>query len=209
MEPIITNVSFEESLSSLPQAANCIEYFRKRFFKLMSEDLTNRVWIAGGAIRDYFNDGSISKDVDFFCIDRHSMAELVLHLRKHYQFKPYIITKNAIKGHATLLGKSIPVDIVKKPFHNAMDCIDKFDFTVCCMAVSYNNFYYHRSSIFDLIRKRLVIHQLPYPVDTLKRLQKYIKKGFTACNGTLLSIAKAISEVDSSNTEIFEFYRFD
>jgi hypothetical protein len=120
-----------------------------------------------------------------------------------------MITKNAIKGYGYVFGKRVDIDIVKKEFSSPNECIDAFDFTVCCFAVSADMFYYHKSACFDLIRKKLVVHKLPHPVDTFKRLNKYTKKGFIACNGTLLTIAKAIAERGTKKESEFEFYKFD
>lgn len=206
---MITKITRDESLNKQPQGANCIDYFRKRFLNAFSEDLNNRIWIAGGCVRDYFAEGAITKDVDFFCIDRKSMAELVYELRNKFQFKHYLITKNAIKGYVQLWGKKMDVDIVKKPFKNTIECIDAFDFTVCMFGVQFDAFYFHNSAPFDLLKKRLVIHNLPHPVDSLKRMNKYTQKGFKACNGTILTIAKAINGIDNAKDDLFEFYKFD
>jgi len=209
MAPVIETITREQGEIFMPQAVNCIDFFSKKFFKKFDEELNNNTWIAGGAIRDYFSEGYISKDVDFFCTDRKTMAKLIILFRNEFQYKHYLITRNAVKGFGFIYGKKIDIDIVKKPFQNPTLTIDAFDFTVCCFAVNSNNFYYHKSSIFDLIRKRLVIHKLPHPVDTLKRLNKYIGKGFKACNGTLLTLAKAIAEQDPTNEDLFSFYKFD
>lgn len=201
--------TYDSSINELPQAANCIDFFRKRFLSKFNEELNSKIWIAGGAVRDYFSDGVISKDVDFFCTDRKAMAELVLELRRKFKYKHYLITKNAIKGYGEVFGKRIDIDIVKKGFANPVVCIDAFDFTVCMFGVSYNSFYYHLSSPFDLMKKRLVIHNIPHPVDSLKRMNKYVKKGFSACNGTILTIAKQINQLEPEKEDIFEFYKFD
>lgn len=206
---MIKAISFEQATNELPQGANCVSFFRKRFLNAFSEDLNNRCWIAGGAVRDYFAEGYITKDVDFFCVDRKSMAELLIELRNKFQFRHYLITKNAIKGYVQLFGKKVDVDIVKKPFTGAISCVDAFDFTVCMFAVSFNNFYYHPSSPFDLMKKKLVVHKLPHPVDSMKRMNKYTQKGFKACNGTILTIAKAVAELDHEKSDVFDFYKFD
>lgn len=209
MKEILETVTREEGEMSMPQSVNCIDYFRKRFFKHFTDELNKKVWVGGGAIRDYFSEGLVTKDIDFFCVDRLAMAKLVKVLRNKFEYKHYLITRNAIKGYCMVWGKRIDVDIVKKPFKNPIECIDAFDFTVCCFACNADNFYYHKSAIFDLIRKRLVIHKLPHPVDSLKRLNKYTIKGFKACNGTLLTLAKAIAEQDPKNESLFDFYKFD
>lgn len=193
----------------MPQSVNCIDYFNGLFFKNMPDDLKSNIWIAGGGIKDWFTDGHVINDCDFFCVDRKSMAKLILFLRSKYSFKHFILTKNAVKGVLTINGSKMNVDIVKKPFQNPLECISKFDFTVCCFSVNSDAFFYHISAPFDLIRMRLVINELPHPVDTLKRLNKYVKKGYTACNGTLLTLAKSIAQQDINDESIFSFYKFD
>lgn len=201
-------VSFEQGQLLMPQASNVISHFRAYYFKDMPEDLTKSVWIAGGAVRDWFSKCK-KTDVDFFCQDRKIMATLVYWLRNNKGYKHYLITKNAIKGYIVINGKNYDVDIVKKEFQNPTDSIEKFDFTVCCFAVNADNFYYHISAPMDLLKMKLVINDLPHPVDTLKRLNKYTKKGFNACNGTLMTLAKSIAEQDPNNESLFEFYKFD
>lgn len=201
-------VSFEQGQILMPQASNVIGHFRSYYFNQMPETLTAKIWIAGGAVRDWFS-RSKKTDIDFFCEDRAAMATLVFWLRNNKAYKHYLITKNAIKGYIEINGKRYDVDIVKKPFQNPTDSIEKFDFTVCCFAVNANNFYYHVSAPMDLLKMKLVINELPHPVDTLKRLNKYTKKGFNACNGTLMTLAKAIAEQDPTNEDLFEFYKFD
>ena len=205
----IESVGYDQASSEMPQAVNCINHFRKMFLNSFSQDLNNKIWVAGGAVRDWLSEGHVIKDYDFFSTDRIAMAELVRALRNIHGFRHYLITKNAIKGFVMVKGIKVDVDIVKKPFANAIECVDAFDFTLCCFAVSFDRFTYNSSGIFDLIKKRLVVHSLPHPVDTLKRMIKYTKKGFAACNGTILTIAKAIAEQDPSNDSIFEFYKFD
>lgn len=201
-------VSFDEGQQLMPQATNVISHFRGLYFNHINEDLNRKIWIAGGSVRDWFSKNN-KTDVDFFCEDRKAMAELVIWLRNNRGYKHYLITKNAIKGYITVNEKKYDVDIVKKPFQNPTDCIEKFDFTVCCFAVNFTNFYYHVSAPMDLLKMKLVVNQLPHPVDTLKRLTKYIDKGFKACNGTLMTLAKSIAEQDPTNEDIFAFYKFD
>jgi hypothetical protein len=207
-----TSIKFTtRDLASLknPQAVNCIDYFRKLFIKDLPESIIDNCWIAGGGVKDWFTDGKVKNDCDFFCVDRKTMATLVYHLRNTYKFEHFLITKNAIKGFGFIKGVKINIDVVKKDFQNAIDTLEKFDFTVCCFAVCNDKFYWHESAPFDLLKNRLVINALPHPVDTMKRMQKYIKKGFFACNGTMMTIAKAIAELDANDESQFEHYKFD
>lgn len=190
-----------------PQVANCVSYFTHWFFQHLPEDLP--CWIAGGAVRDYFSTGKMTEsDVDFFLPDRKSMCRLVLELRKKFQFKHYLITKNAIKGYGYLKKEKISIDVVKVPFEDKYKTIDGFDFTVCCFAVDRKECVYHPSAPFDLLRKRLVINALPFPMSTLQRMQKYLKRDYWICNGGMVEIARALAKVDFTNPEQnnIEFY---
>lgn len=202
-------ISREEATICMPQAVNCVDYFRKLIVRELPEDISDKVWVAGGGVKDWFIEGKIKNDCDFFCKDRKSMAILTYYLRNKYNFKHFIITKNAIKGYILMNGIKMNVDIVKKEFINPVDTLEKFDFTICCFAVCDDKFYWPESAPFDLLKKRLVINNLPHPVDTMKRLQKYINKGFFACNGTMMTIAKAIAELDANDESQFEHYKFD
>lgn len=205
---MIEKINIESAKIDFPQAFNCMVYFRKVLLRFIPDDMANNIWVAGGALRAYLSDEKIS-DIDLFSNDRRHLARLVIILRKELKFKPYIITKSAIKGWCDYKGKKFKVDVVKRLFNDPQHTLDNFDFTVCCFATDGTFFYYHKTAAFDLLKKRLVINNLPSPVDSLKRMQRYIQKGYFACNGTLLTIAKEISMIDSSDESIFEFYTFD
>lgn len=192
--------------SIFPQMQQCMSYFHKKFFR-NTEGLN--VWIAGGALKSYLESGHIEDtDVDFYSSSRQELTKLVLILRKEYKFKHYLITKNAIKGTGYIKGKKVDIDIVKRLFKDMHETIDNFDFTVTCFATNGKDFVYHPSAPFDLLRKRLVINNLPFPLSTLQRMQKYIKRGYWICNGGMLEIAKAQSEIDWENKDenTIEFY---
>lgn len=191
--------------SSIYRATN---YFDFIFNGLLDD---SNVWIAGGCWRAYFQQSEKIQDIDIFTTDRKECASLVWKLRK-IGFKPYFKNKNAIKGIIIKKGKRIEVDIVKRFYENEIECIKDFDFTVAKFAYNMKskNVFYTENYFADLITKRLVISDLEFgnPIGSLKRLQKYTNKGYTACNGTLLSIAKRISETDLNNPENndIEFY---
>ena len=202
-------ISFDQSMIEHPQAYNCMSYFYKLILSDLPELIKGKVWISGGIVRNWMLGEYLNTDIDFFSSDKSKLATLVYHLRNKYGFKPYLISKNAIKGTIKLKGKEVKVDIVKRLFENQQETIENFDFTVCCFSTNGETFVYNESAPFDLLRKRLVVNSLPYPVDTLKRLQRYIKKGYTACNGTLMTLAIEITKVDPNNTDLFDFYKFD
>ena len=198
-------VSLAATQNEFPQFQACNKYFNKLIpgvFEIGS------IWIAGGAIRDFLEKGYVDSDIDFYSSNRSDLFRLVRFLRKEFQFKHYLITQNAIKGNVIIKGKKIMVDVVKRTFDDMIQTISMFDFTVTCFATNGNDVYYHPSAPFDLLRKRLVINNLPFPISTLQRMQKYIQKGYWICNGGMLEIAKSMGAIDfdSADENTIEFY---
>ncbi|MDA3856233.1 MAG: hypothetical protein PF569_08300, partial [Candidatus Woesearchaeota archaeon] len=86
-------------------------------------------------------------------------------------------------------------------------CMDAFDFTICQFAYDGKEITCNPESILHLKEKKLVMHKIPFPYDTLRRLQKYIKKGYTICNGGLKEIGDAIRKMDQKEyDEQIQFY---
>jgi hypothetical protein len=104
----------------------------------------------------------------------------------------YFESKNVVKINY----KGYKFDLVKKLFNNPQECIDAFDFTICCVAVDKNKTYINKTFFMDLAKRALVINTIPYPLSTLWRMQKYIKKGHTICQNGLMKIAIAVGELE-------------
>lgn len=184
--------------------------FFDRIFNGKIEDIN--CWLAGGCFRAFFQPSEKIDDIDIFTVDRKEAARLIYRLRKEFDFQPYFINKNAIKGIIKSGGKQFKVDVVKRFYENQEKSIEDFDYSVSKFSYSLKSkaVVYSENFFADLIMKRLVIPDTGYgnPLGSLKRLTKYQKKGYSACNGTLLTIAKRISSVDFNNPEEndIEFY---
>lgn len=173
-------------------------------------------FIAGGAVRDYFSQSKEETDIDVFFANGVDMRDCLERLKSQEGVKK-IYDNDLLAG---FLFSGLHVQVIKTHFFALpVDAIAAFDFTVCCAAVSLDNVFVHEFFFDDLAGRRLAINALPFPLSTLERMQRYIKKGYIACNGTLLTLAKAIATVDFSdpqgNTLAFypdgspRFVRFD
>jgi hypothetical protein len=183
------------------QFTNCINYFRSLILNELHENNIS-CWIAGGCLRDYFSLGYISKDVDLFFSNEEEISKINTYLLEK-KAKKLFENDNVMKFSY----KNRIFDIVKKTFPSPKDCIKEFDFTVSCVAVDLEEVYYHESFFIDLAKKSIVINKITYPLSTLSRLQRYIKKGFTVCNGGLLEIANSFSNMNvKTMNEELEFY---
>ena len=172
-------------------------------FKPLLEQCMNG-WVAGGAVRDFFACEDTESDIDLFFRNRNALdltiknLESVSGLRKLYDNDAVIAFK----------WRNKVVQLIKQHFFaSAKETIEHFDFTVCSCAVDLNGVYVHDMFFQDLAGRRLAINSLPFPLATLERLQKYIEKGYKACNGTLLEIANGIKETNlNSNANALAFY---
>ncbi|MEW6171294.1 MAG: hypothetical protein AB1472_07050 [Candidatus Omnitrophota bacterium] len=177
----------------IAQLQLAIDYFGYLFLN----EIPCKCWVAGGAVRDYFSLGYITTDIDiYFPSDEEFQKGKIWFIDNGGEIK----FEN--ERLMVIYYKKHKFELIKMFFESPQQTIDQFDFTVCCGAISKDSVFFHNTFFIDLAKKRLVVNNLPYPLSTLQRLQKYIKKGFTICNGGLLEIAKAIQKLDLDNPSI-------
>lgn len=188
-----------------PVADGVIHFFRKMIFNKLGD---NKCWIAGGAVTSFLANDRI-RDVDLFFDSREAACKVLIILRRDFNFKMHFCTKQAIKGHIDYNGSILNIDIVKRIFSDPIETISEFDFTVCCLAVDQESFYYHENAAFDILRKKLVVNKLPFPVSTNRRMAKYLKRGYSICNGTIMEILTAVRLLDEEDFDLVDFYPID
>jgi hypothetical protein len=202
-----------ESISNIKEpeysSINRCVYFFENKLKVSLGDID--CWIAGGCFRAYFSKDEKIEDIDIFFKDRNEAAKCV-HKFRSIGFKMFYSNKNAIKGYIWRGNEKVYIDIVKRFYDSPEDCLIDFDFSVCKFAWSPKTqvFYYSRMAFADVLSKKLVVPDTKFsnPLGSLKRLQKYINKGYRACNGTLITLAKGLNTIDLNNpdTNDIEFY---
>jgi hypothetical protein len=113
------------------------------------------------------------------------------------KYRPILMTDNAIS-----LSGCIQIVI---RFHGPPEIITKtFDFEHCCAT------YYHKrnelnvscTTLEALLARRLVYSGSYYPLCSLFRIRKFIKRGFSITAGQMLKIAFQISSADLKNQEV-------
>jgi len=57
-------------------------------------------------------------------------------------------------------------------------------------------------TLWDLGRKRLAVHRITFPVSSMRRVLKYTRQGFYACNGALNSLLRATADNPELRTDI-------
>ena len=165
------------------------------FDNLILNELGNcDCWIAGGAVRDFFDFGFVNSDVDLYFSSDYEYYKANRILSQHEIIDESLSAK-------LIRTEKCMIHLVKKHYYSVpQETIDHFDFTVCCAAVSKNAFCYHRNFFKDLRVKELLLHSLTYPLSTLQRVVKYRRKEFTISNHTLMTIVNKIAEINDKIT---------
>lgn len=171
-------------------------YFKASIFDKLPNDIRDKVAIAGGAVRDMLVGADI-KDVDMFVQDAETEAKLMSFFKENGKEGKV----NGFLANYTFGGKWIQVIRGRYYDLSTTELIDTFDFTICQAMVTVDGIRVGEHFWESVSTKHLRIHKITYPLSTLERMQKYIKRGYSACNGTILEIAKAINAMES---EVFD-----
>jgi hypothetical protein len=188
------------------------------FDKLIFENITTDIkfWIAGGSLRDYFSIGKINEESD---IDIYFASEADFHLLDMYfqslcskdnfnfgirigfdQDAKFVLETSNSKNYIV---NNIKFQLIKYAYYaNPKSTLENFDFTVCRCAIDKTNLYYDDEFFIDLARKEINIKHNHNAIGELKRLQKYIKKGYTASDQCLCNIAKAIRDAKYTDNDL-------
>jgi len=191
-------------------------YYQKLILNDLPEGIKTQVFIAGGAIRDYLSNADI-KDIDLFTTSK----EVEIQLLNFFDEKGKLINKNDFLANYTYKNRWFQV-ILNKHYSNHSDLIGSFDFTICQAVVfvelelfpeanrkQFNIVFDSSVNFFqDTLAKHLRVNKITFPLSTLERMQKYIQKGYIACNGTLLEIARSLKDLDLNNPadNVLQFY---
>jgi hypothetical protein len=163
------------------------------------------VVIAGGAVRDSLF-GDEYSDIDIFGLTKEDLDLFVnLNLSKSNGYKLVYFNENL----RTYRKGKIKVQIIYREYDKLTDIIDSFDFTVCQFMFDGEKVICNPSGLLDVYHKRIIINHLEplFVFDSLRRVQKYIQKGYTICNGGIKDILDKCRELTQEQyDENVEFY---
>jgi hypothetical protein len=178
-------------------------HYQKLFFEKIKEgNLDPKQYaIAGGAIRDYLSNEE-TKDIDIFTANKEAEDKLLAWFKDTTNTnKIEVMNENTQLANFKLNGKWFQV-IKGKHYDMATDAlIESFDYTICGAMLVDDRFATLPTFFQDTLAKHLRINKITFPLSTLERMQKYIQKGYTACNGTLLAVAQSQVTVNFANPQ--------
>lgn len=158
----------------------------EEFLDLLEPRENRGVWLAGGAARSLITNEPVV-DYDLFFrshVEREWTEERLRALDFDRIFQcPKGELSTWVKGkHKVQL-------ITKRYYKDECDLIDSFDFTICRFVteacgtdVSERVVMRSPEDEFDAVNRYLRLWTIEYPISTLNRIQKYLKKGFKPWN---------------------------
>lgn len=174
------------------------EIFQYYLISIPIEFKVGGPWLCGGSIRRVISDRNF-KDADFDVFFKDDLQFKSIY--EKLQQNNFKITNE--QEHAVTFEQehdvtfSVKIQLIKMHYYpDISSCINDFDYTVAMCGFDGSSIYLGDYTLYDIARKRLAVNKVKYPVAMLRRLIKYTKQGYYACNGCLQEIANAIHTMD-------------
>ncbi len=142
----------------------------------------NNPAVAGGACRAWAM-GEKSRDIDMY-------------MTKNEDRESILTDDDTAPVYRLANIFNVPIDVINFVYADLEAILNTFDFTVAMCAVDKEQLVCHKNYLADLASRSIVFENLNKPMNSLLRLQKYIKYGFTAHPRELTSLAQAFYTQD-------------
>jgi hypothetical protein len=180
---------YERVLSSLPPTSRVgNDLFDGRLVLLAAEtycpplffDRPAGGFIAGGFVRDTYS-RTKPRDLDLYVTDNRQWNNFSKQLTDGgwIRYESNAITVSWTRGDRL-------VQLVRTS-RTSVECIARFDLTVCCAAVDISDgkSICLESFVADVDSRRLKIHQPAFPVDTLRRVARFMSDGYSIASSEI------------------------
>lgn len=154
--------------------------------------------VAGGFIRAYYA-GERPSDLDLYFRNEKDLNTVLAEL----QAKSWAVRFESDRA-ITLLKDNKMVQLIKFVYAEPAVIIENFDFTICCAALTMNkdgngdligDVFLHDDYFEHLAGKLLIFQGSQFPLSSLKRSIKFIRRGYSICDENIIALSEAISQV--------------
>ena len=142
-------------------------------------------WIAGSAVRSLVT-GETVNDIDIFFKDRETVDIFLEKFKDNSEIKEkFVCPAGQLYTFKNAGGLGVDIQLICHRFYEDYNVLlDSFDFTICqyclCFIDGAVNILTYLLAIRSLYTKELMLHKLTYPSSTLKRITKYVNRGYIA-----------------------------
>lgn len=171
-------------------------HFQTEILPRLPQLTLNGPWIAGGILRQSILNERRECDVDCFFQSETQRQQFETELLANGAYKKYT---NEFNSTFILPSKEkvpqLEVQCIFIQYYPTLQAVlDTFDYTICQFGFDGNTLICGPFSLYDLARKRLVLHKLTHGPASLRRALKYASQGYTLCVGAAASLLKATVE---------------
>lgn len=156
---------------------------------------TEGVYIAGGIMRKAIDTTDEVMDIDVFFKNIKAAEEFKQKLKQIGYNEVFACPLGELYTYKR--GEDVKVQLITKFFYNSLEeLVDSFDITACCAGTTDgSDFYSHRRFFTDVLNKNIYLNTITYPVATLNRITKYVRKGYTLSATANIQFIETVNEV--------------
>jgi len=142
---------------------------------------TNKVFLAGGALRTIIDPEDEVSDYDLFFYNLDDVQEIKKLIEEEGFNLYYACSENKLFSYIRSYddGRATKVQLIcEQAYDSPIDCISQFDFGACAAALTAEKFYCYDMFIKNVRNKTITMLNLPFPLASFKRAAKYAAKGY-------------------------------
>ena len=179
--PIPTQPEYRPPSSRIYSTSNIAAY---KFHKLrpVLKYLNENIYLAGGSLRTILKcSGEQVSDFDFF----FKKFDEVLPLRTRLEVDGWETSYECPEGklYSYKKGRHKIQLICELEYDTAFTLLRTFDVSPCLFAYQMGVLYFSREAVRSVFQKKIRVNNVSFPVSTLKRIVKYINKGYSLSSG--------------------------
>ena len=179
----------------------CIEENIEELHPDILEIIGNGVVLAGGALRYCIDPDDTICDYDIFFTNLDKVKEVREYLEGLY----YNLIFECPKGelYTYINEDKVKVQLItKKAYSSAEEMALAFDICACCASWDGEQVHKHNRFVFDNLNKLININKIEFPVASMKRIAKYIKKGFHLTPEASLDFVTLVNQMQLTEDNI-------
>lgn len=165
-------------------------------------------FLAGGALRACLTDDEQIIDYDLFFTHAQAAEGAKQRLVDHHNAK---MVFNCPEGKLTtyMLEGDIKVQCITEMWWEIDMALDMFDINACRYAFDGFRVFTKYSAVRDTLKKQITLHRVNYPNASMKRIAKYIQKGYKLTNKAVDQFVDRIYTAGAENEFLDQRFYID
>lgn len=148
--------------------------------------------LGGGSLRTLIDWRDTIKDIDLFFTQNNNVEEVKTFLKESGYNEVFACPKGEL---FTYKKGEVKVQLICKRFYaDLYDLVNSFDIVACCAGWDGDKLVTHNNWVKDIKLKQITFNQITYPVATIARVYKYLKKGYHYSPTSLADLVIQINE---------------